>query len=98
MSIGENIKKLRESHGLTQSQLGDIAGVSDKAVSTWESGLREPRMGAVEKLHSTSVSAKVIFFSAMTTTFIVFPVGGALLRTLLMPSLKTHPLPMLSHR
>lgn len=50
MSIGENIKKLRESHGLTQSQLGDIAGVSDKAVSTWESGLREPRMGAVEKI------------------------------------------------
>lgn len=50
MSIGENIKSLRESHGLTQAQLGDAVGVSDKAVSTWESGKREPRMGAVEKL------------------------------------------------
>lgn len=50
MSIGDNIRILRETHGLTQSELGRIAGVSDKAVSTWESGLRAPRMGAVQKL------------------------------------------------
>lgn len=50
MSIGENIKSLREARGLTQAQLGDAVGVSDKAVSTWESGKREPRMGVVEKL------------------------------------------------
>lgn len=50
MPIGENIKSLRESRGLTQAQLGDAVGVSDKAVSTWESGKREPRMGVVEKL------------------------------------------------
>lgn len=50
MSIGENIKNLREARGLTQAQLGDAVGVSDKAVSTWESGKREPRMGVVEKL------------------------------------------------
>ena len=50
MSIGYNIKTLRESHGLTQAQFGLIAGVSDKAVSTWESGLRKPRMDAVKKL------------------------------------------------
>ena len=50
MSIGDNIRILRETHGLTQSELGRIAGVSDKAVSTWESGLRAPRMGAVQKI------------------------------------------------
>ena len=50
MSVGENIKALRESRGLTQAQLADIVGVSDKAVSTWESGKREPRMGVVERL------------------------------------------------
>lgn len=50
MSIGENIRSLRESRGLTQAQLGDAVGVSDKAVSTWESGKREPRMGTAEKL------------------------------------------------
>lgn len=50
MSIAENIKSIRLEHGLSQSELGKIAGVSDKAVSTWELGLKTPRMGAVEKM------------------------------------------------
>lgn len=50
MSIAENIKRIRLEHGLSQAELGKIAGVSDKAVSTWELGLKTPRMGAVEKM------------------------------------------------
>lgn len=50
MGIGENIRQLRESHGMTQTDLGEIAGVSDKAVSTWESGLAFPRIGALERI------------------------------------------------
>lgn len=50
MSIAENIKKLRQDHGLSQAEFGKIAGVSDKAVSTWEIGVKIPRMGAVEKI------------------------------------------------
>lgn len=50
MSIAENIKRIRLEHGLSQAELGKIAGVSDKAVSTWELGIKVPRMGAVEKL------------------------------------------------
>ena len=50
MPIGENIKRLRAMHGLSQKELAQIAGVSDKAVSTWESGSKEPRMGAVQKI------------------------------------------------
>ena len=50
MSIAENIKKIRLEHGLSQAELGKIAGVSDKAVSTWELGIKVPRMGAVEKM------------------------------------------------
>ena len=50
MGISENIKILRERYGLSQKELGQIAGVSDKAVSTWEQGLKEPRMGAIQKL------------------------------------------------
>ena len=49
MSIAENIKKIRLEHELSQADLGKIAGVSDKAVSTWELGIKIPRMGAVEK-------------------------------------------------
>jgi repressor LexA len=50
LSIAENIKRIRAEHGLSQAELGKIAGVSDKAVSTWELGLKTPRMGAVEKM------------------------------------------------
>ena len=50
MGISENIKILRERYGLSQKELGQIAGVSDKAVSTWEQGLKEPRMGTIQKL------------------------------------------------
>lgn len=50
MSIAHNIKRLREAHGLSQAELGEIAGVTDKAVSTWEKGIKVPRMGAVQKL------------------------------------------------
>jgi transcriptional regulator with XRE-family HTH domain len=45
-----NIKKLRERYDLTQQELAEIAGVTNKAVSSWESGNSEPRMGAIEKI------------------------------------------------
>lgn len=50
MSIADNIKRLRLAADLSQVELGKIAGVTDKAVSTWESGQKIPRMGAVEKM------------------------------------------------
>lgn len=50
MSIGENIRQIRESAGLTQKQLAQIVGVTGKAVSMWEIGTRAPRMGAIQKL------------------------------------------------
>ena len=50
MSIAENIKRLRTSENLSQAEFGKIAGVTDKAVSTWEAGLKVPRMGAIEKI------------------------------------------------
>lgn len=50
MAIGDNIKYLRTSHGLSQTELGKIAGVTDKAVSTWEKGEKTPRMGAIERM------------------------------------------------
>lgn len=50
MPISENIKILRERYSITQKELAEIAGVSDKAVSTWENGTYEPRMGAIQKI------------------------------------------------
>ena len=50
MSIGKNIKCLRESKGLTQEELGKIIGVSGKTVSSWELETKTPRMGAMQKI------------------------------------------------
>ena len=50
MSVGDNIKKFREAQGLTQEELGKIAGASNQAVSLWERDEREPRMGYIQKL------------------------------------------------
>jgi repressor LexA len=50
MSIGKNIKRLRKIHNLSQKELAEIAGVSNKAVSTWENDIKEPRMGVIQKI------------------------------------------------
>ena len=50
MGIRENIVKLRNLTGVTQAELGRIAGVSRAAVSLWEIGESEPRMGAVQAM------------------------------------------------
>lgn len=50
MDIARNIKALREHHNMSQSDLAKLLDVSDKAVSTWENGRREPRMGVIQKL------------------------------------------------
>lgn len=48
MTIGSNIKQIRDSHNLTQEEFGKIAGVSSMAVSQWENDRAVPRMGAVQ--------------------------------------------------
>ena len=50
MSVGENIKRIRTQHDMTQEELGKIAGVSAMAVSQWENGRAVPRMGAVQRI------------------------------------------------
>ena len=52
MTIGETIKYLRDAHGLTQDQLSEQLGVATSSVSSWESDLKIPRMGVVEKMAS----------------------------------------------
>ena len=41
--FGNFICQLRTEKGLSQSQLGDMMGVSNKAVSKWEMGVSKPR-------------------------------------------------------
>jgi repressor LexA len=68
LSIAENIKRIRLEHGLSQTELGKIAGVSDKAVSTWELGIKVPRMGAVEKMANYFGIAKSVIVDDVQPT------------------------------
>ena len=49
-TIGENIKKLREQHGMSQSELAAKIGKSRTAVWQYERGETVPRMGAIEDI------------------------------------------------
>ena len=50
MDIGKNIKRYREEQQMTQAEVAKRLGVSATAVSWWESGRTEPKIGTVEKL------------------------------------------------
>lgn len=47
---GNTIKTLREKNGITQKELAEIIGVSDKTVSKWETNRGLPDIGIIEEL------------------------------------------------
>lgn len=50
MALGDNIKRLREEHSLTQQQLADKLYVSRQTVCRWENGSRCPDLIMAKKL------------------------------------------------
>src|SRR5262245_50609758 len=65
--FGQRLKELREQTGLTQQGLAEKAGLSQRAVSHWEQGLREPSWSMVLALCSA--------LGVDCTTFTVVPAG-----------------------
>lgn len=50
MSISENIAKYRKQKGYTQEKLGEILGVTNQAVSKWESAVSMPDVMLLPKI------------------------------------------------
>lgn len=48
--IGEFIQQSRKAKGLTQKDLGDRIGVSDKTISKWENGNSVPDTSILNEL------------------------------------------------
>lgn len=71
MGVGEKIKYLRESSGLTQTELGERLGVKKNAVSKWE-------CGRVEDIPTSKLKAMANLFGVTASYFIEddIPVGG----------------------
>lgn len=49
-SMGEFISKLREEKGLTEKELGEKLGVTEKDISNWEKNVSTPDTDAISKL------------------------------------------------
>lgn len=69
MGVRENIVELRRRYGITQEELAKIAGVSRGAVSQWEGGFSEPRMGAIQRIadHYGLLKSNIIEDGGMST-------------------------------
>ena len=70
MGVRENIVELRRRYGITQEELAKIAGVSRGAVSQWEGGFSEPRMGAIQRIadHYGLLKSNIIEDGGMMTS------------------------------
>lgn len=48
--IGENIKRIRRSRGLTQQMMAEKMHVNQNTISSWETNRTEPNMGMIEAM------------------------------------------------
>lgn len=44
------VKEIRLKHGVTQAEIAEVAGVSQRAVSQWETGKTDPSAASVSKI------------------------------------------------
>ena len=90
---GATIKRLREAKGITQTQLAEQIGVSDKAVSKWETAKGLPDITLIEPLakalgvsvmelmSGNTVINKNISSNILRSKFYICPVCGNVIRT-----------------
>lgn len=50
MTVGENIRKLRKAQGLTQAELGEKVGASQKVIADYEAGGSRPPVERIPAL------------------------------------------------
>ena len=50
MTVGENIRRIRQERNLTQRQLGELVGASEAYIRAYESGRRNPKPKSLETI------------------------------------------------
>jgi len=64
MINGKRLKELRKAKGLTQTELGDILGVSKSSICCYENGTRNPALETIiDLMHLFGVSADYLLGS-----------------------------------
>jgi transcriptional regulator with XRE-family HTH domain len=64
MPFGDVLKELREKAGLSQVELAEKAGTSQRAISFWEQNKREPALSNIQKLCDALGVTCDVFFEA----------------------------------
>lgn len=61
MTVGENIRRIRQECGLTLKQLGDMVGVSEAYIRAYETGRRNPKIKSLEAIaQALAVNVEVL--------------------------------------
>jgi len=50
MIFGEHLKNIRQSKNLTQKQLAELIGISERGIQNYEMGVRKPNFDIIIKL------------------------------------------------
>ena len=99
---GTVIKQLREKNNMTQFQLAETLGVSDKTVSKWETGkgypditLLEPiaeafRISVTELISGNTIHNENVAANMLKSNFYVCPVCGNVIHTIGEASIHCH--------
>lgn len=67
LSIGDNIKRIREAKGISQYKLAQMLNISQQSVDQWERSLTNPRKSNIDKISSIlNVSVNELFGDADT--------------------------------
>lgn len=60
--LGDNVQRLRKKNNLTQTELAEKTGISQKHLSDIETGTKFPSAGIIEKLaHELNVQVSILF-------------------------------------
>lgn len=60
--LGDNVQRLRKKNNLTQTELAEKIGISQKHLSDIETGTKFPSAGIIEKLaHELNVQVSILF-------------------------------------
>lgn len=72
--FGETLKRLRESHGLTQSELGSHIGISKAVISKYETGMGYPSLDVLTRFQSTSAYQQISYSASKGAKLLMSPV------------------------
>jgi len=50
MTIGSEIRRIRESKGITQTQLAELVGSGQKQIYRWETDIQDITVGKLEQI------------------------------------------------